>query len=252
VRVAGVRSARSREGPRPATATARSRRSSSTPVRAAALRRARDPAPEDAAGRDLRRADAGHEARRSDPRGRAAADGGCADRRARRDLQALDPVTRAAFQHLAAGPREGDQGPRPSTSTTRSARCRLRDDGDDVLEVLDAQQRRCARLVKNTGVVFGALTRERAQLRNLIRTPTRHLRRDPARSRRRAWPRRSDLPDVPRRVQGDVRALERFSRATRSADPRPAAGARDLAPTLRDVRALAPDLERFFRSTSTR
>ena len=113
VRVAGVSVGKVRQktldhGTQPHARDARDR----PQVRAAAHRRAGDPAPEDAARRDLRRADAGHGAE-EDPRGRAAARrAGQEDGRARRDLPLARPADARGVPRLAAGPREGDQRPR--------------------------------------------------------------------------------------------------------------------------------------------
>ena len=82
------------------------------PLRAAALGRPRDPAPEDAARRDLRGADAGH-VEEDDPRGREAARGpGQADRPARRDLRLARPRDARRLQGLADRAGEGHPGPR--------------------------------------------------------------------------------------------------------------------------------------------
>ena len=81
-----------------------------------------DPAPEDAAGRDLRRADAGRQERRDDPRGRPPA------RRRRSSptveldeiFRAFDPKTRAAFQ-TGCSSRRWRPRAAGATSTTRWA-----------------------------------------------------------------------------------------------------------------------------------
>ena len=138
--------------------------------------------------------------------------------------------------------------PRRSTSTTRSATCRgSPPSGTDVLEVLDQQEGAVARLVKNTGVVFGALTEREDQLRNLIVNTDQvfDATAQPAGGAGRDVP---DLPDVPRRVARDDGRPRVVLAPDAPARARPAPGARrTCAPTLRDVRALAPDLSDFFR-----
>ena len=111
------------------------------PLRAAAQRRARRAAPEDAAGRDLRGAHAralGGE----DPRGRRAAGRpGQADRRARRDLRLAGPEHARGVPGLAARSWRRASRAAGATSTTRSARCPgFASDGADVLAVLDSQE----------------------------------------------------------------------------------------------------------------
>ena len=139
------------------------------PVRAAARRRAGDAAPEDAAGRDLRRAHAG-------PRDQGAARG----RPARRTRRSRTPCssTRSSTRWIrrraprsAPGSSSWPRGSRAAgaTSTTRSARCRASPPtASDVLQVLDSQEGALQRLVKNTGVTFAALTENEQQLQTLI------------------------------------------------------------------------------------
>ena len=109
-------------------------------------------------------------------------------------FQALDPVTRSAFQNwqqdLAQGHRPAHRA--AATSTTRSATCPASS------QRRDRRARRCStrraaavrRLVRNTGVVFGALTQNEAQLHNLITNSSDVFERH-AEARRRRWPRRS-------------------------------------------------------------
>ena len=105
-------------------------------VRAAAHRRAGDPAPEDAARRDLRRADAGPRARRRSPRA-----GGCPTAQVKPTVE-LDEIFRLVrpadargVPQLAAGPGQGRSTAAARTSTTRSATCPASPhDGADVLQ----------------------------------------------------------------------------------------------------------------------
>jgi phospholipid/cholesterol/gamma-HCH transport system substrate-binding protein len=118
--------------------------------------------------------------------------------------------------------------------------------GTDLLSVLDQQQGAVQRLVKNTGVVFGALTEREDQLKNLVVNGDRVFS---------ATQRQQDaladtfavFPTFLDESRKTVRNLESFSRQARPLvqDLRPAIA--DLRPTLRDVRALAPDLENFYR-----
>ena len=110
-------------------------------VRAAARRHEGDPAPEVAARRDLRRADAGL-VEEDDPRGRAAARrAGQEDGRARRDLPLARPARRA--RRSAAGSRTS---PRASTGRGQDFNDAIgtlpgfAHDGADILQVLDTQQ----------------------------------------------------------------------------------------------------------------
>ena len=173
-------------------------------VRAAARRREGDPAPEVAARRDLRRADAGLVERRRSPRAAGWPTGRCRRPSSSTRSSSRSTRRRAARSALAAGPRQGHRRPRagPQRRDRHAARLRPRRRPTSS-QVLDAQQGAFTRLVKNTGVTFGALTENEQQLHNLI-TLGRRL---PGHARAAGRPRRDvpDLPDVPRRVEGDVR-----------------------------------------------
>jgi phospholipid/cholesterol/gamma-HCH transport system substrate-binding protein len=119
--------------------------------------------------------------------------------------------------------------------------------GTDVLTVLDQQEDALSRLVKNTGVMFGALTQREDQLRNLVVNTDQVFdatasQQDALAETFRIFP---TFLDESRTTMTD---LESFARQTRPLvrDLRPAIA--DLRPALRDVRALAPDLEQLFRN----
>ena len=84
-------------------------------------------------------------------------------------LRIFDPKTKAAFRSWVQSSALQMRGARRRTSTTRSATSpAFAQDGADVLRVLDEQEQGVQQLVKNTGVVFGALNERRGQLRGLI------------------------------------------------------------------------------------
>jgi ABC-type transporter Mla subunit MlaD len=113
------------------------------------------------------------------------------------------------------------------------------------MSVLDSQGVALGRLVKNTGVVFGALTENEAQLRNLI-TRSKQTFDATARQQDALAETISIFPTFLDESKATFARLQTFSGDTRPLvqDLRPVA--RDLRPTLRDVRLMAPDLERFF------
>jgi len=166
-------------------------------------------------------------------------------------FQALDPVTRRAFQNW-------QQSLAKSVGT--GARSRGRDindafgnlpgfaeDATDVLQVLDEQSAEVHRLVKNTGVVFGALSENEAQLHNLITNSSDVFSATQKEKEALAATFRI-FPTFLDESKATFAKLEGFSKNT---DPlvqqlRPAM--QDLKPTLRDTRALAPDLEHLFRN----
>ena len=119
--------------------------------------------------------------------------------------------------------------------------------GTDVLKVLDQQEDALSKLVKNTGVMFGALTEREDQLRNLVVNTDQVF--DATASQQEALAETFQIfPTFLDESKATMENLESFSRQARPLvrDLRPAV--QDLRPTLRDVRALAPDLEHLFRN----
>ena len=185
-------------------------------LRAAAVGRAGDPAPEDAAGRDLRRADAGPQPTRSrSPRAAMlAVHAGVGHGRARRDPARLRPADARRLPGLDADAGDGDLRPRPRPQRRarqprrRSPRTRRRSS-----TILNRQEERASRSWWPTpGIVFGALTERDDQLRSLIEN-TEHGVRDDRGARRRAAGGVPRAADVRARVAADVRAAGRVRRA---------------------------------------
>ena len=118
--------------------------------------------------------------------------------------------------------------------------------GQDVLEVLHSHDRAVSRLVRNTGVVFGALTERENQLRALIANTDQAFTATASQKEALAETFRI-FPTFLDESKATMIDLEGFSRETRPLirDLRPAL--RDLGPTLRDVRRLAPHLAEFYR-----
>ena len=160
-------------------------------------------------------------------------------------FDALDPKTRASFrtwqQQLAKGIRGRGRDFNDALGTLPGFAA----DASDVLQVLDTQRGALQRLVKNTGVVFAALTQNEAQLRNLITGSKRTF--DATASKNDALA--ETIRIFPTFLDESKLTLARLQRFSRDTDPlirdlRPVA--RDLRPTLADVKALAPDLYTFF------
>src|SRR5829696_2210490 len=162
-------------------------------------------------------------------------------------FDSLDPATRAAFRDWQTEMAKGIKGRGRDFNDALGTLPGFASDGADVLAVLDSQEGGVQRLVKNTGVVFGALTQNEAQLRNLITGSKRTF--DATASKSDALV--ETIRIFPTFLQESKLTLARVQRFSTDTDPlitdlRPVA--RDLQPTLRDVRALAPDLEAFFRN----
>src|SRR3954471_20750884 len=160
-------------------------------------------------------------------------------------FDSLDPRTRAAFQTWQQQLARGIDGHGRDFNDALGTLPGFAADGADVLAVLDTQKGALGRLVKNTGVVFRALSADEGQLQNLITSSKRKFaatadQQDALAETGRIFPTFLD------ESKAALARLHTFSDDTRPLvqDLRPVA--RDLRPTLQDVRALAPDLERFF------
>jgi virulence factor Mce-like protein len=161
-------------------------------------------------------------------------------------FQALDPVTRRAFQNWQQDLAKGIEGHGTDFNDALGNLPRFIASGDDVLAVLDAQSSAVRRLIRNTGVTFGALTQNEQQLHNLITGSADTF--GALASQNEALAETFKIfPTFLDESRKTFVRLESFSTNTRPLikDLRPVA--RDLRPTLRAVKAFAPDLENTFR-----
>jgi phospholipid/cholesterol/gamma-HCH transport system substrate-binding protein len=161
-------------------------------------------------------------------------------------FQALDPTTRAAFRNWQQDLAKGINGRGRDFNDALGTLPGFAKDGGDVLAVLDGQEGAVTRLVKNTGVTFGALTQDEQQLANLITSAGQVF--DATASQADALAETIRIfPTFLDESKATLERLQTFSANTRPLiqDLRPVA--QDLKPTLRDVRELSPDLRRFFR-----
>jgi phospholipid/cholesterol/gamma-HCH transport system substrate-binding protein len=160
-------------------------------------------------------------------------------------LQAYDDRTRRAFQiwQQQLGAAIGDRGEDLSNALNRLPE--LTERGADLLAVLDEQQDAVRGLVRDTGAVYGALTRDEGQLAALIRN-SHELFSQTASERESLAEAFHVFPTFLEESKLTLARLETFSREARPLvrDLRPVA--RELRPTVAAARALAPDLERFF------
>jgi phospholipid/cholesterol/gamma-HCH transport system substrate-binding protein len=162
-------------------------------------------------------------------------------------LRIFDPETKIAFQQWVQSSAKTVSGTAPQDLNNALGNLAgFAQDGASVLEVLDTQNVAVRRLIKNTGVVFGALNERKGQLRQLIVNSDRTFSALAAEQEALAdvfqvFPTFLDESKV------TLARLEEFSTNTRPLvnDLKPVAD--DLGPTVRDLGALSPDLERFFR-----
>ena len=156
-------------------------------------------------------------------------------------LDALDPQTRASFRGWQQELSRAVAGRGRDLNDALGNLPELAQDGNDLLALLDAQSESVRGLVRGTGEVFGALSKDEGQLHNLIVNAGETFdatarQQDALAESLRIFPTFLDESRL------TFQRLESFSKDT---DPlvqelRPAA--RDLTPTLRDLRAMAPDL----------
>ncbi|HEX2233137.1 MAG TPA: MlaD family protein [Thermoleophilaceae bacterium] len=120
-------------------------------------------------------------------------------------------------------------------------------DGAKLLRVLDEQEIAVRRMIKNTGVVFGALNERQGALRGLIQNS--HDTFEATASRDEALAETFLIfPTFLDESRVTLSRLERFANNTRPLVNRLKAPADDLGPTVRDLGDLAPDLTRLFRN----
>ena len=205
----------------------------------------RDPAPEDAARRDLRRADARHEGAPTMPEG-----GGSRPRASRRrwsSTRSSAPSTRRRARPSRSGSRRSARASRDTAQDFSDALGRLEpfaEDTNEVLKILNSQERATQQAIRNTGVLFEALTERDEQLADLIdelEPPARHD--APARpGDQGVCPRAADLH---RRVERRRCARSRPTRRTPSPLLRAAAAGRPSScPTSSSAQAPVPRLRR--------
>jgi phospholipid/cholesterol/gamma-HCH transport system substrate-binding protein len=162
-------------------------------------------------------------------------------------LRALDSRTRAALRVWIRESAKSIKGGRGEDLSSAFGNLRgFAEDGAGVLETLDEQEKDVRRVVRNTGVVFRALTRRDHELRDLIVNSNRVF--SATGSRNAALAEAFDIfPTFLDESRATMARLETFSRVAHPAirllkDP-----AAKLDPTVRDLSRLAPDLRQTFR-----
>jgi virulence factor Mce-like protein len=160
-------------------------------------------------------------------------------------LQALDPTTREAFRRWQQDMGKAVTARGQDLNDAIGNLPAFAADGSDLLKVLDSQSGAVRALVRNGGVVFGALAENEQQLHNLVVNSADVFSATGSESDALA----ETFKVFPTFLDESKRTFARLQTFARKTNPlitdlRPAG--RDLAPTLRDVHALAPDLRRFF------
>jgi phospholipid/cholesterol/gamma-HCH transport system substrate-binding protein len=162
-------------------------------------------------------------------------------------FQAFDPETRRYFQEWMheAGIVSSDEYSQDLGDSLGNA-APFFEDGVDLLRPLDEQEVALRQVVRDTGRVFDAITREDGDLRGLIvngeATFSALASRDDALAET-----FQVFPTFLRETRATVSRLEQFALNTDPLVRDLREPAEDLAPTLRDLGDLSPDLERLFR-----
>ena len=160
-------------------------------------------------------------------------------------IQTYDPETRRAFrvwmQQLGAAIEERGE---PLNDAVGQLPAFAHSAGD-LLDVLNDHERALQGLVRDTGHVYGALTRDEAQLRNLVENS--HELFDQTSSKREALA--ETISIFPTFLSESRQTLQRLQSFSRDAYPlmrdlRPVA--RELRPAVASAKSLAPHLERYF------
>jgi phospholipid/cholesterol/gamma-HCH transport system substrate-binding protein len=162
-------------------------------------------------------------------------------------FQAFDPETRRNFQEWMheAGIVSSDEFSQDFSDSLGNA-APFFEGGADLLRPLDEQEVALRRVVRDTGRVFDAISREDGELRGLIvngeATFSALASRDDALAET-----FQVFPTFLRETRATVSRLEQFARNTDPLVRDLREPAQDLAPTLRDLGDLSPDLEQLFR-----
>jgi ABC-type transporter Mla subunit MlaD len=161
-------------------------------------------------------------------------------------LQVFDPITRQAFRTWQQSLAQGSQGQGANINDAFGNLPQFASDATDVLKVLNDQSNALSLLVKNTGVVFGALNRNTAQLHNLVVNAGQVF--------QATSDQQNSLAEIfkifPTFLDQSKATLARLQTFSNNTDPLTRdliPVAQDLGPTLRNVKAFAPDLRNTFQ-----
>jgi virulence factor Mce-like protein len=161
-------------------------------------------------------------------------------------LRTFDPKTRAAFQIWFQNQAEAIHGRGPALNAAIGNLAPFAQDTTKLLEILNGQKAAVRQLVRNTGVVFTALSERDGQLASLITNSNRVFATTAQRNQDLAAAFKA-LPTFEKESSATLIRLTQFSENANPVvtDLRPAA--RELSPTLVQLSKLAPDLKALFR-----
>ncbi len=161
-------------------------------------------------------------------------------------LRAFDPKTKAAFRDWVEESGLQMKGTAPQDLNDALGNLAgFAQDGATLLDVLNQQHVAVRHLIKNTGVVFGALNERKGQLRQLIVNSERTFSATASQDRALA----DTFQIFPVFLDESKATADRLERFAKNTDPlvnalKPVAD--NLGPTVRDLGGLSPDLENLF------
>lgn len=160
-------------------------------------------------------------------------------------VRAFDEPTRAAFQTWMQQAALSLEGRGSDLSAAIANLEPFAESANDLLRVLDTQDVAVSKFVKNTGVVFGALSERQGQLRGLIENSNTVF----ATTAERNQDLRETFQALPTFLDESRLTLRRLDEFSTNANPvitqlRPSA--RELSVTLKQVARVSPDLKGFF------
>jgi phospholipid/cholesterol/gamma-HCH transport system substrate-binding protein len=162
-------------------------------------------------------------------------------------FNAFDKPTRQAFQEWVRELAKATKGGRGQDLNDSFGNLEgFAVDGSQLLEQLSIQSTAVQRLIRNTGVVFGAINQRQGALRQLVINSNNTFQATASRDEALAETFRI-FPTFLDESKATLARLETFSRRTRPLVNEFKPAADDLGPTVRDLGDLAPDLEGLFR-----
>ncbi len=161
-------------------------------------------------------------------------------------FRAFDEKTRQSFRVWMQSLAQGLNGRGLDINDALGNLAPFATDTNQLLKVLVSQQGAVRQLVRNTGVVFGALSERRGQLRGLI-TNANTVFQTTADRNQKLQDAFIALPTFQRESRLTLRRLDRFARNTNPLVTQLRPAARELSPTLVDLGRTAPDLKALFR-----
>jgi phospholipid/cholesterol/gamma-HCH transport system substrate-binding protein len=161
-------------------------------------------------------------------------------------FRAFDPKTRDAFRTWMQQQALSIDGRGQDLSDAIGNLAPFAEDTTQLLTILNSQKAAVRRLVRNTGVVFDALSRRDHELSSLITNSNKVFAATASRDHQLADTFRA-LPTFERESKTTVERLTAFAKNANPVTTQLRPAARELSPTLVKLSQLAPDLKAFFR-----